>query len=185
MQPINHSEAIAASAAIAAWAGACASTLASVVALGVAVWSARREESRRLRVSRDQEITFCFGMVGALERLKPMIIDVQASPSGGIARRDFRGVVEHTRRITEAALAIQVFDMQMLRDAYSLQGVLGMLCSLLEEYATGPVPREDVWAIIEPRLGDLLEADDRFFARLPSIEDVRGIHGRTPVAQSL
>ena len=122
-------------------------------------------------------------MVGALERLKPVISEVQQHPEGEMRRREFRGVVEHTQAITEAALAIQVFDMQMLRDAYGFQGVLGMLRSLLDEYPDGPIPRVDIRDIIEPRLDDLLDAGDRFFARLPSIEGIEGVHERTSVAR--
>ena len=32
-------------------------------------------------------------------------------------------------------------------------------------------------------LNDMLDADDRFFARLPPLSDIRGIGGRTPVAR--
>lgn len=140
MQAASHAEAIATSAAVAAWAGACASTFASVVALGVAVWSARREEARRQRLASEQEIAFCFGMVGALERLKPLIAEAWEQTGGEVRRREFRGVIEHTQSITQAALAIQVFDMQMLRDAYGFQGVLGMLRTLLDQYPSGPIP---------------------------------------------
>jgi hypothetical protein len=177
----NGAEQIAQSAALAAWAGAIASTFAAVVALSVAVWGARREEAYRKRHLKDQEAAFAFGMVGALERIKPIIVEAQNDPAGQIARRTYGDMVDHAHMIADAALALPMFDMQMLRDAYLLRGVLNALRSVSEEHPGDAVMNAAVLQIIEPVLDAILGADGRFEARIPSMATIEGAQHRIPI----
>jgi len=178
---ISGAEQIAQSAALAAWGGAIASTFAAVVALGVAVWGARREESHRKRFLGDQQAAFAFGMIGALERIKPIIVEAQSDPSGQIARRNYGDMVDHAHMIADAALAIPMFDMQMLRDAYLLRGVLNALRSLLEERPGDDVKCSAVLQVIEPTMDAVLDADGRFARRIPSMASIEGAQHRIPI----
>jgi len=175
---------IAQSAALAAWAGAIASTFAAVVALGVAAWGARREETFRKRLLKDQQAAFAFGMIGALERIKPIIVEARNDPSGAIAQRTYGDLVDHAHMIADAALGIPMFDMQMLRDAYLLRGVLNALRSLSAEHPGGAVANAAVLEIIEPVLEAVLNADDRFAARVPSMASIEGAQHRIPIRRS-
>lgn len=178
---VSDAEQIALSAAFAAWAGAAASTFASVVALGIAIWGARREETYRRRLVKDQEAAFAFGMIGALERIKPLIVEAREKPTGEIGRRRYRDLIDNAHMIADAALGIAVFDMQMLRDAYRLRGVLNALRSITEDADVEAAPNAAVLEIIEPVLGAILDADDRFAARIPAMATIEGAQHRIPI----
>jgi hypothetical protein len=172
---------IAQSAALAAWAGAIASTFAAVVALGVAVWGARREETYRKRHLKDQEAAFAFGMIGAFERIKPIIVEARNDPAGEIGRHRYGDLVDHAHMIADAALGVPMFDMQMLRDAYLLRGILNALRSIAEEHPEDAVKNTAILQIIEPVLGAVLDADSRFAARIPSMASIEGAQHRIPI----
>jgi len=172
---------IAQSAALAAWAGAIASTFAAVVALGVAAWGARREESYRKRLLEDQMAAFAFGMIGALERIKPIIVEARSNPSGEIGPRRYSDLVDHAHMIADAALAIPMFDMQILRDAYLLRGVLNALRSIAEDRPGDAVANAAVLQVVVPVLGSVLDADARFAARIPSMSTIEGAQHRIPI----
>lgn len=179
--PISHAEEIARSAAHAAWVGAGASTFASVVALTVALWGARREERNRKRLAKDQEVAFAFGMVGAFEMTKPLVVAARVEPTGEAPLRRFADVVDHAIMIADAALAIRIFDMQMLRDGFLVRGALNRLRGLQQDHPGAAVQNAAILAALDPVLEGLLDADDRFFRRLPAITEIQGISGRTPL----
>jgi hypothetical protein len=180
---VTAAEQIALSAAHAAWVGAMASGCASVVALGIALFGATREEDRRRRVVKEQETAFCFAMVGAFELIKPLVLEARRDPGGETGRMRFSGMVEHARTIAEAGLSAPVYDLQLLRDAYRLWGVLNALGALPEEHGR-TVPYAAVIELIAPSLSELIDADDRFFAHISKFDTIKGVNGRTSIPRS-
>ncbi len=171
---------IALSASHAAWAGAAASGCASAIALGIALLGWFRDERRRRQTATQQDQAFCFAVVGALEVIRPIILVVQERPAGEHDRRRFMSMVNHAHTIADAGLAIPVLEVQLLYDAYRLHGVLSYLKALPEDHP-GAIPHAAVAETLDPALARLIEADDRFFARLPPLSRLKGAMAGRPI----
>lgn len=166
---------IALSAAYAAWAGAATSALASFTALGIALWASRAEELRRRRAAGEREVAFAFGAVGALEMVKPLLRDACNDRAGEVENRRFLAVLDHARMIMDAALTLGVLNMQSLRDAYLIKGLLTGLKSLADVQPGTAVTHARIDDLAAPLLASLAAAEQRLLAHLPESPAVRAL----------
>ena len=110
---------------------------------------------------------------------KPLVVSARANPTDEVGGRQFAEAVDHAIMIADAALAVPVFDMQMLRDGYLVRGALNRLRSLQGGHHDLAIQNSVILEAFEPVLEGILDAEDRFTARLPTLAGVRGIEGRT------